>query len=243
MFLILFSSSLTLAVLKLADFLTYNHLTFSVSVMENNLPPEKNSPVPLWEGFHCSSSFPDVQPRTQGRVYLSPLSSLVNRQAAKMPPPPDKIGKQQEAGLLLPPRTRIAFHRLPVHPKSQDKEACSKEAHLPKKPKERDCTSCNELHFIALILCHNLTVDVVSRDARPAPRKNRLPRPAKSRPCPAPQNWRNLRAAAGQNWLQIPLIPLFITPTHDALKEERVGKSFHLTLCTDWDYLLRRNTF
>ena len=28
-----------------------------------------------------------------------------------------------------------------------------------------------------------------------------------------------------------------------ALEEERVGKSFHLTLCTDCDYIVHRNTF
>ena len=29
------------------------------------------------------------------------------------------------------------------------------------------------------------------------------------------------------------MIPLFITPTNCALEEERVGKSFHFTLCSD----------
>ena len=70
------------------------------------------------------------------------------------------------------------------------------------------------------------------------------PRPSKSRLCPAPQNLRNPQGAAGQNWLQIPLL-LFITPTNDALnlKDEKVGKSFHFTLFTDCDYLIQRNTF
>ena len=36
---------------------------------------------------------------------------------------------------------------------------------------------------------------------------------------------------------------LFITPSNYALEEERVGKYFHLTLCTDCDYLVHRNTF
>ena len=48
----------------------------------------------------------------------------------------------------------------------------------------------------------------------PAPQKNGLPRPAKSRPCPAPQNLQNPRGAAGQNWLQIPLM----APFHYAYK-------------------------
>ena len=66
------------------------------------------------------------------------------------------------------------------------------------------------------------------------------PRPAKSRPCPAPQNLRNPRGAAGQNWLQIPLIPLFMTPTKDALKDERVGKSFHFTLFSEIPFKSKR---
>ena len=62
-------------------------------------------------------------------------------------------------------------------------------------------------------------------------------------PRPAPQNWRNPQGAAGQNWLQIPLIPLSIMPANDALKEERVWKSFHFSLFTNCDCLLHRNTF
>ena len=32
-------------------------------------------------------------------------------------------------------------------------------------------------------------------------------------------------------------------PTNYALEEEREGKYFHLTLCTDCDYLVHKNTF
>ena len=69
------------------------------------------------------------------------------------------------------------------------------------------------------------------------------PRPAKSSPCPAlPRgNWKNPRGAAGQNWLQIALIPLFITPANHASEEESVSKSFYLTLHTDCDYILHKN--
>ena len=45
------------------------------------------------------------------------------------------------------------------------------------------------------------------------------PREKQALPRPAPQNWRNPRGAAGQNWLQISLIPLSIMPAiDDALK-------------------------
>ena len=65
-------------------------------------------------------------------------------------------------------------------------------------------------------------------------------------PRPAGWNWQNPRGAAGQNWLQIPLIPLSIMPAIDdalKLKEERVGKSFNFSLFTYFDCLLHRNTF
>ena len=80
-----------------------------------------------------------------------------------------------------------------------------------------------------------LITDVQTRDDRPAPRKNRLSRPAPQKvglalPCPSPKNWRNPQGAAGQNWLQFPLLPLSIMPANDALKEERVGKYFHFSL-------------
>ena len=61
---------------------------------------------------------------------------------------------------------------------------------------------------------------------RPAPRKAGLALPHPSRPTP----WK-LTKPAGQK-LQ-----------NYALQEERVGKSFHLTLWTDCDYLLYRNAF
>ena len=67
----------------------------------------------------------------------------------------------------------------------------------------------------------------------PAEKQAAPPREKQALPRPAPQNLRNPRGAAGQNWLQIPLIPLFMTPTKDALKDERVGKSFHFTLFSD----------
>ena len=53
-------------------------------------------------------------------------------------------------------------------------------------------------------------------------------------PCPASQNGGNPQGAAGQNWLQIPLIPLFITATNDALKEERVGIFSFYFVCRLW---------
>ena len=83
-----------------------------------------------------------------------------------------------------------------------------------------------------------------SRDGRSAPWKNRLPRYRKkaglARPAAPLGNWQIPRGAAGQNWLQIALVHhLFATPTNNASEEERVRKSFHLTLCSGkWDHIM-----
>ena len=70
-------------------------------------------------------------------------------------------------------------------------------------------------------------------------------RPAKSRPCPAPPREidKTRGAQRGKTDCRFHWWPLFITPTNYALEEERVGKYFHLTLWTDCDYLVHRNTF
>ena len=85
---------------------------------------------------------------------------------------------------------------------------------------------------------------------RPAPRKNGLPRPAPRKaglapPRPAPpRKIDEIRGAQrGKKGLQIPLIPLSIMPANDALKEERVGKSFHFSFFTFCDCLSHKNTF
>ena len=70
--------------------------------------------------------------------------------------------------------------------------------------------------------------EVLIRDVRPAP-----PRKIdKSR-----------GAQRGKTDCRFHWWPLFITPTNYALEEEREGKYFHLTLCTDCDYLVHKNTF
>ena len=74
---------------------------------------------------------------------------------------------------------------------------------------------------------------VWTRDARLAPRKTGCPAQQKAGFAPpAPWNLQNPRGAVGQNWLQIPLMALYITPTNYTFEPKKVGKYFHLTLCT-----------
>ena len=73
-----------------------------------------------------------------------------------------------------------------------------------------------------------------------APRKNRLLRPAKQA---LPREIDKTRGAQrGKTDCKFHWWPPFITPSNYALEEERVGKYFHLTLWTDCDYLVHRNT-
>ena len=84
---------------------------------------------------------------------------------------------------------------------------------------------------IAYFSSHQLSSKASHRDQGCLPREKHV--------LCRPQNWRNPRSTAGQNWLQIALIPLSITPTNDALKEKKLANLFIL-LC---DYILHRNTF
>ena len=81
---------------------------------------------------------------------------------------------------------------------------------------------------------------------RPAEKQAAPPRPAKSRPCTAPQNWRNPRGAAGQKGTADSID----TPFHYArvwwylkVKGRKSRKIFYFSLFTYFDCLLHRNTF
>ena len=67
-------------------------------------------------------------------------------------------------------------------------------------------------------------------------RQGCLPHPVEKQS--APPRTVKLTKPGGRNWLQIPLM----APFHNAYKlciRERQGKYFHLTLCTDCDYLFK----
>ena len=83
-----------------------------------------------------------------------------------------------------------------------------------------------------------------SEPGMPAPphEKQALPRPTL-------WNWQTREAQWGKTDCRFHWWPLFITPTNYALeegegrREKGEGKFFQLTLCTDCDYLVHRNTF
>ena len=55
---------------------------------------------------------------------------------------------------------------------------------------------------------------------------------------PTPWNWQNPWGAERKIWLQIPLTPLFISPTNDAFRGGKRRKIFSLAMNTDCDYFL-----
>ena len=72
----------------------------------------------------------------------------------------------------------------------------------------------------------------------PPRKKQALPRPAPPRKIDKSRGAQRGKTDCRFHWWS-----LFITPTNYALEEEREGKYFHLTLCTDCDYLVHKNTF
>ena len=76
-----------------------------------------------------------------------------------------------------------------------------------------------------------------SRDGRPAPPREKQaapPRKKQALPRPAPWNWQNPRGAAGQNWLQIPLM----APFHYAYKLCIRGRKSRKIFSFDFVYRL-----